>query len=143
VPASPHFGKVDGDKCVNGAGSVEMPLCQRNGMIASNARWTKRKAASRESFCILALLSVLIAAPAFLIIRLLEPELVLPALSILFFSDAAIAAIVARRNSENVMLWDIAGAFTMMGCAAAIFSEPDQVALFFERLLEPQPDTPL
>ena len=112
-------------------------------MIASNARWTKRNAASRELFCILALLSVLIAAPAFLIIRLLEPELVLPALSILLFSDAAIAAIVARRNSENVILWDIAGAFTMMGCAAAIFSEPDQVALFFERLLEPQPDTPL
>jgi len=112
-------------------------------MIASNARWTKRNAASRESVCILALLSVLIAAPAFLIIRLLEPELVLPALSLLLFSDAAIAAIVARRNSENVMLWDIAGAFTMMGCAAAIFSEPDQVALFFEQLPEPQPDTPL
>jgi hypothetical protein len=33
-----------------------------------------------------------------------------------------------------VTLWDIAGAFTMMGCAAAIFSEPDQVALFFEPL---------
>ena len=112
-------------------------------MIGSNKSWIKRNAPSWESFGILALLSVLIAAPAFLIIRLLEPELVLPALSILFFSDAAIAAIVARRNSENVMLWDIAGAFTMMGCAAAIFSEPDQVALFFEQLLEPQPDTPL
>ena len=52
---------------------------------------------------------MLIAAPAFLMIRLLEPELVLPAFSILLFSDAAIAAIVARRNSENVTLWDIAG----------------------------------
>jgi hypothetical protein len=112
-------------------------------MIASNASWTRRNAASRQSFCILALLSVLIAAPAFLMIRLLKPELVLPALSILLFADAAIAAIMARRNSKNVMLWDIAGAFTMMGCATAIFSEPDQVALFFERLLEPQPDTPL
>jgi hypothetical protein len=112
-------------------------------MIASNASWTKRNAAWRQSFCILTLLSVLIAAPAFVMIRLLEPELVLPALSILLFSDAAIAAIVARRNSANVMLWDIAGAFTMLGCAAAIFSEPDQVALFFEQLPEPQPDTPL
>jgi len=91
----------------------------------------------------LALLSLLIAAPAFLMIRLLEPELVLPALSILLFSDAAIVAIVARRNSKNAMLWDIAGAFTMMGCAAAIFSEPDQVALFLDQLREPQPDTPL
>jgi hypothetical protein len=77
---------------------------------------------------------MLFAVPAFLMIRLLEPELVLPAFSILLFSDAAIVAIVASRNSENVenvTLWDIAGAFTMMGCAAAIFSEPDQVAQFF------------
>jgi len=101
-----------------------------------------RNAPSRESFWILALLSMLIA-PAFLMIRLLEPELVLPAFSILLFSDAAIAAIVARRNSENVTLWDIAGAFTMMGCAAAIFSEPDQVALFFEQPVEQRPDTSL
>jgi len=112
-------------------------------MIASNASWIKRNAPSRESFWILALLSMLIATPAFLMIRLLEPELVLPAFSILLFSDAAIAAIVARRNSENVTLWDIAGAFTMMGCAAAIFSEPDQVALFFEQPVEQRPDTPL
>ena len=63
------------------------------------------------------------------------------AFSILLFSDAAIAAIVARaiharRNSQNVTLWDVAGAFTMMGCAAAIFSEPDQVVRLFEQLFE-------
>jgi hypothetical protein len=108
-------------------------------MIASNKSWIKRNALSWESFGILALLSVLIAAPAFRMIRLLEPGLVLPALSILLFSDAAIAAVLAHRNSENVeniTLWDIAGAFTMMGCAAAIFSEPDQVAQFFEQPVE-------
>ncbi len=117
-------------------------------MIASNTSWIKRNAPSWKSFSILALLSVLIAASAFQMIRLLEPGLVLPAFSILLFSDAAIAAIVARaiharRNSENVTLWDIAGAFTMMGCAAAIFSEPDQVAQFFEQPVETHPDTPL
>ena len=111
-------------------------------MIASYASWMKRNAPSQQSFWMLALLSMLIAAPAFLMIRLLEPELVLPAFSILLFSDAAIAAIVARMNSENVTLWDIAGAFTMMGCAATIFSEPDQVALFFEQPAEQRPDTP-
>ena len=116
-------------------------------MIASHASWTNRNAPWRESFCMLALLSILIAAPAFLMIRWLEPELVLPAFSILLFSDAAIAAILARsihvhRNSENVTLWDIAGAFTMMGCAATIFSEPDQVALFFEQPAEQHPDAP-
>jgi hypothetical protein len=36
-----------------------------------------------------------------LVIRLLEPELVLPAFSILLFSDTAIAAMLARRNSEG------------------------------------------
>lgn len=86
----------------------------------------------------LALLSLLIAAPALSMIHLLESELVLPALSILLFSGAMIAALLARTDSEtvtleNVTLWDIAGAFTMMGCAAAIFSEPDQVALFSSR----------
>jgi hypothetical protein len=109
-------------------------------MTASNAGGRRRNAPSRESPGILALLSVLIAAPAFLIVRLLDPELVLPVLSILLFTDAAIAAIVARKSRQNIMLWDIAGAFTLMGCAAAIFGEPDQVALLFESSIEPHPD---
>jgi hypothetical protein len=111
-------------------------------MIVCSAGWIKRNAPSRELFCILALLSVLIAAPAFLMIRLLEPGLVLPAFSLLLFADAAIAVIVARRTSRNLTLWDIAGAFTLMGCAAAIFSEPDQVALLFEQSIERHPDMP-
>lgn len=70
-------------------------------------------------------------------IRVLEPEFVLPAFSILLFAEAAVAAIVARmiraqENSGNLTWWDLAGAFTFMGCAAAIFGEPDQAALFFE-----------
>jgi hypothetical protein len=39
------------------------------------------------------------------------------------------------------MVLDVAGALTMMGCAAAIFSEPDQVALFFEQPVRQHPDT--
>ena len=117
-------------------------------MIASQPGWIKRNVPSLESFSTLALLSMLIAAPAFLMIRLLEPGLILPALSILLFSHAAIAAIVAvsihaDRNSKHVTLWDIAGAFALMGCAAAIFSEPDQVTLLFERLFEQHSTTPL
>lgn len=117
-------------------------------MIGSRTSWIRRNVPSLDSFGILALLSVLIAAPAFLMIRLLEPGFVLPAFSILLFSDAAIAAIVARaihvrRISENVTLWDIAGAFTLLGCAAAIFSEPDQVVRLFDHLVEQHPDKPL
>jgi hypothetical protein len=110
-------------------------------MIISKANRTRRKAPSRESFCIPWLLGMLIAAPAFLVIRRLEPGLVLPALSILLFSYAAIATIAAYlfhadRNSKDATLWDVAGAFALMACAAAIFSRPDQVALLFEQLFE-------
>lgn len=105
-------------------------------MIVSHASWTKRNAARQDTFRICALLSILVAAPAFLMIHFLDPQLVLPGLSILLFSDAMITALLARaksenETSENVTLWDIAGAFTMMGCAAAILGEPDQVALLF------------
>jgi hypothetical protein len=122
-------------------------IAKGNKMV-SHASWITRNAPSLEPFGILALLSVLIAAPAFLMIRVLEPGLVLPAFSILLFAEAAIAAIVAssihaHKNSDNLTVWDIAGAFTMMGCAAAIFSEPDQVAQFFEQPVEQHPDTPL
>ena len=127
---------------------LRCPYVRGNELIASNARWIKRNVPSLESIGIVMLLSVLIVVPAFLMIRLLEPGFVLPAFSILLFSDAAIAAILARairasRTSESVTLWDIAGAFTMIGCAAAIFSEPDQVVRFFEQLVEQRPHTPL
>jgi hypothetical protein len=116
-------------------------------MAAFNTGRINQTAASLRSFGVLALLSVLIAGPGFLIIRTLEPALILPALSILLFAYAAIAAIAARSihadsNSENVTLWDIVGVFTLAGCAAAILSEPDQVAQFFEQLAEPHLDAP-
>lgn len=107
-------------------------------MILSRASWTNSNAPWREAFCTCAVLSILVTAPAFLMILLLDSQLVLPALSILFFSDAMITALFAWAKSgiatlENVTLWDVAGALTMFGCAAAIFGEPDQVALLFEQ----------
>jgi hypothetical protein len=125
-----------------------MQTAQGNKMTAFNTSRTKRIAPSKQSLGVLALLSMLIAVPAFLTIRLLEPGLILPVLSIVFFSYAAIVAlsahsIQAERNSEQVTLWDLVGVFTMTGCAAAIFSEPDQVAKFFEQLAEQHLDAPL
>jgi hypothetical protein len=152
LPEHKPFGKVGRPPWASqsplsvGAFVTRCKIAKGNKMIASNTRWIKRNAPSLEPFGILALLSVLIAVPAFLMIGVLEPGLVLPAFSMLLFTEAAIAAIVARRNAENVenvTLWDIAGAFTMMGCAAAIFSEPDQVAQFFEQPVEQHPDKPL
>jgi hypothetical protein len=106
-------------------------------MLASSQNRMMRNAPSLEPFGLLALFGALTLLPALLMIRMVEPELVLPALSILLFAEAAAVAIVARliRTEEtlkNVTWWDFAGAFTFMGCAAAIFGEPDQAALFFE-----------
>jgi hypothetical protein len=79
-------------------------------------------------------------------IRVPEPEPVLPALAFYFLRkqrSPPSRPLNPGPSSEDVTLWDIAGAFTMMGCAAAIFSEPDQAAQFFEQSVEQHPDTPL
>jgi hypothetical protein len=83
----------------------------------------------------LTLFSLLTTLPAVLAFRLLEPELVLPAFSALLFVEAAFAVIAARlihapEDPGNITLWDLAGGFTLIGCAAAVFGEPDQAALF-------------
>jgi hypothetical protein len=81
------------------------------------------------------LFSLLTALPAVLALHMLEPELVLPAFSVLLFLEAALAVIAARLilipdNAENITLWDFAGGFTLIGCAAAVFGETDRAALF-------------
>ena len=83
----------------------------------------------------LILFSLLTALPAVLSVHLLEPELVLPAFSILLFIEAGFAVIAARLihlpdTADGITLWDLAGGFTLIGCAAAMFGEPDQAALF-------------
>ena len=96
-----------------------------------------RKAPSLEPFGMLLLFAALTALPIVLTVHLVELALVLPVLSLLLFTEAAIAALAARvihvrAGVANLTLWDFAGAFTFMGCAAAILGEPDQAALFFE-----------
>lgn len=83
----------------------------------------------------LTLFSLLTALPAVLALHLLEPELVLPVFSAVLFVEAAFAVMAARLihstgSSDEITLWDLAGGFTLIGCAAAIFGEPDQAALF-------------
>ncbi|MBR0956728.1 hypothetical protein [Bradyrhizobium japonicum] len=92
----------------------------------------------------LTLFGLLTALPAALAFHLLEPELVLPAFSILLFVEAAFAAIAARLihlpdNAEDITLWDLAGSFTLIGCAAAMFAEPDQAAQFLVEQGDPRP----
>jgi len=104
-------------------------------MFAFSPNWIMRNAPSLEPFGLFALFCALTALPAVLMIRVLE--LVLPAFSILLFAEAAVAAILARlisvrEREASVTMWDFAGAFTFIGCAATIFAEPDQAVLFLE-----------
>lgn len=92
----------------------------------------------------LTLFSLLTALPAVLAFHLLAPELVLPAFSMLLFVEAAFAVIAARLihvpdDADNITFWDLAGGFTLIGCAAAVFGEPDQAALFFAEQGGPRP----
>jgi hypothetical protein len=117
-------------------------------MFAFSPDRIMRNAPSLEPFGMLALFGAATVCPALLMIRMLEPELVLPAFSILLFAEAATAAIVARllhvqEHAANITLWDFAGAFTFMGCAAAIFGEPDQAALFFDEQAAQRPESRL
>ena len=94
-----------------------------------------------RNFGTLIALSVAVAIPAFFIVHTLETHLVLPALSVLFFGTAALAAIMAlsaraRKNTENLNLWDVAGGLVITGCAASVMGEPEQVAQLFEHLFE-------
>ncbi len=72
-------------------------------MILSRASWTT-ECSLAEAFCTCAVLSILVAAPALLMINFLDPQLVLPGLSILLFSDAMIAALLAWAKSGNATL---------------------------------------
>ncbi|MBR1176904.1 MULTISPECIES: hypothetical protein [Bradyrhizobium] len=94
----------------------------------------------------LTLFSLLTALPAVLALHLLEPELVLPAFSALLFVEAGFAVIAARLlhspdSADDITLWDLAGGFTLIGCAAAVFGEPDQAALFLTEQGGPRPQS--
>jgi hypothetical protein len=99
-----------------------------------------------QSFGLLTLLSVALAVPAALIVHSLEVELILPAFSVLLFSSAAVAVILAwsmrtETNPEKLTLWDIAGGLVLTGCAASVLGEPDQVTQLFEHLFERRSNT--
>jgi hypothetical protein len=98
----------------------------------------------RSRFAMLTLFGLLTALPAVLALHLLEPGLVLPAFSVLLFVEAGFAVIAARLihvpdSADDISLWDLAGGFTLIGCAAAVFGEPDQAALFLTEQGGPRP----
>jgi hypothetical protein len=80
----------------------------------------------------LAALTGLAAAPIVLVAAFVPRPLVLPVLSLAAVAAAALVALFAwvaraRRRGDTITAWDIAGAFALIGCAAAMFSEPENV----------------
>lgn len=79
-----------------------------------------------------------------LVVVLLPPELVLPALSLLALAGAAAIGITAYLSPRFASLkpingWDIAGALTLIGCAAAILGEIEPVVEYLKPLPERSP----
>jgi len=80
----------------------------------------------------LAVLIALAAAPIVLLLPFAPRTLVLPILSLAAIAAAGLAALLAwafpaRPRGDTVTAWDIAGAFALIGCAAAMLSEPENV----------------
>jgi hypothetical protein len=80
----------------------------------------------------LAGLALLAAAPLLVIAAVVPRAVFLPSVSLAAIVAATAAAFAAwwfgaRRHRDTVTLWDIAGACALIGCAAAMLSEPEAI----------------
>jgi hypothetical protein len=80
----------------------------------------------------LAVLTVLAAAPIALVAVFVPRPLVLPVVSLIAIAAAGLAALLAwliqtQQRSNTLTTWDVAGACALIGCAAAMLSEPENV----------------
>jgi hypothetical protein len=81
-------------------------------------------------------LSVVVMAAAVssvLLVWLVPPPLVLPALGLVSFTAAVILALFAYcsgadRHADGITLWDMAGALALIWVAAGMLSEPEHIA---------------
>jgi hypothetical protein len=75
-----------------------------------------------------------VVVPLFLLTSLIPRPLVLPVLCLIAIASAAMVSFFAwhrglTNDRQRITAWDIAGALAFVGVAAAILSNPDQVAL--------------
>jgi hypothetical protein len=81
----------------------------------------------------LAIMVATAALPLLLVASLVPRPLVLPLLCLIAVAGALITSLIAWRrgvvdNAQRVTAWDVAGALAFIACAAAIMSDPNQVA---------------
>jgi hypothetical protein len=80
----------------------------------------------------LAAMTLLAALPIVLVTAFMPRPLVLPVIAFAAFAAAGLAALLAwliraKRRSNSLTPWDVAGACALIGCAAAMLSEPENV----------------
>lgn len=68
--------------------------------------------------------------------RAISPDALYPVICATLFVSAAILAAIGwrQRNAKPafVTYWDVSGALTLIGCAAAMMTEPESVMQLFE-----------
>lgn len=111
-------------------------------MIASIERrdgWKRRLAELRRPVATLTTLTVAMTVLVLLVVRMIGSELTMMALSLMFFVSALLVATIAwflksGRNSRNLSLWDVAGAFAIIGISASVLADPEHAVELFEHL---------
>ena len=88
-----------------------------------------------------AVLTVLAAAPLVLLCALVPRPLVLPVLSIVALAVGMLAGALAwtrgaSRGGDRITLWDVSGAFVLIGCVAAALSDPNGVLQLGDTVLQ-------
>jgi hypothetical protein len=95
-------------------------------------------------FYLVPMLAIAFLTAFALVIVLLPPELVLPVLSIVAIAGAGAIGVSAYLSPRLASLkpvngWDIAGALTFIGCAAAVLGEIEPVVEYFKLIPERSP----
>jgi hypothetical protein len=95
-----------------------------------------RSALASGRHATVAILALIAAVPGFVVIWLMSVPLLLPAFSLAWLVNAGCVALLAgclraKRHTDHVNLWDVAGAYTFIGFAAGMISKPEQVLQLF------------
>jgi hypothetical protein len=77
-------------------------------------------------------LTLLAATPLAVVAMLVPQPLVLPVVSLAAIAAGGLAALIAwliraKRRGNTITSWDVAGACVLIGCAAAMLSDPENV----------------
>jgi hypothetical protein len=120
------------------------PNCTVRGALSEQLmahHWTPRGLHGRgiaalTPYFLVSVLALLPAASFALVAALVPRAAVLPALSLVAIAIAVMAATAAwwrkaNRDAATITLWDVAGAFMLIGFAAAIMSQPENLMQVF------------